>query len=124
MRFVNRFRHFWREFRAEVKGRRQGRRAVPRGAHPVRDIVGPTGYMWSAGWTKAAEGSEAYTKSFDRQLPPSTHISHRDATRANQAMPLAERCIEDWANPVPYADPHEGLDLSADRPPATRGREG
>ena len=126
--FARRVRRFVREFRAELKSRRVGRRAVPRGAHPIRDIVGPTGYMWSAGWNRAAEGADAYTKSFDPQIPPSIHVSHRDAQRANQAMPLSERCIEDWQNPVPYPDPHEGLglgaDLRSDRRPATRDYEG
>ena len=118
-RVADRIRRFVREAKAEWKGRRVGRRAVSRGAHPIREIVGPTGYMLSNGWSKAAEGQEAYHRSFDPQIPPSIHISHNDATRANQAMPLAERCIEDWNAPVEYPDPHDGLDLRSDRRPGT-----
>ena len=118
-RIVDRVRRFARELKAEWKGRRAGRRAVSRGAHPIREIVGPTGYMFSNGWSRAAEGQEAFHRSFDPQIPPSIHVSHRDSIRANQAMPLSERCIEDWNDEVSYPDPHDTFDLRSDRPSAT-----
>lgn len=85
----------------------------------MREIVGPTGNMLSNGWSHAAQGQEAFQRSFDPRIPPSIHISHRDATRANHAIPLAERCIEDWNDEVEYPDPHEMLDLRSDRRPET-----
>jgi hypothetical protein len=80
--------------------------------------------MLSNGWSRAAEGQAAYSRSFEPHIPPSIHVSHRDATRVNQAMPIAERCIEDWNAPVDYADPHESLDLSSDRRSTTRDPAG
>lgn len=62
----------------------------------TREIVGPTGNMFSNGWDRMEEGRGAYLKSFDPRIPPSIHISARDLTRSNMPVPLVERCIEDW----------------------------
>ena len=78
----------------------------------ARDIAGATGWVRSNAWDKIAEGSEAYAKSFDPRVPPSLHISHRDATRHNIPIPVPERCLEDFgpdaetteATPEPPAD--------------------
>jgi hypothetical protein len=63
----------------------------------TRDIVGPTGWVFSDAWQQLEDHGEAYRNSFDRRLPPSLFISDRDRLRANQPMPLSERCIEDWS---------------------------
>ena len=63
----------------------------------IRDIVGPTGWVFSSAWEELDTHGEAYQKSFDRRLPPSLFISDRDRLRANQPMPLSERCIEDYS---------------------------
>jgi hypothetical protein len=62
----------------------------------AREIAGPTGNIFSNGWQQLEDGQSAYVKSFDRRLPPSLHISERDAVRAGRAMPMSERCIEDY----------------------------
>lgn len=62
----------------------------------ARDIIGPTGNMFSGGWELFAETNVAYMRSFDPRIPPSIHISQADATRHRDAIPLVERCIEDW----------------------------
>lgn len=90
----------------------------------MREIVGPTGAMLSNGWSRAAEGQAAYERSFAPRIPPSVHVSHNDAIRANHATPLVERCIEDWYAPVEYLDPHEGLDLRSNRRPETPDHAG
>ena len=126
MAILDRLRRFVREARAEMRGRRQGRAGIKgnEGYRSVRHIVGPTGNMFSNGWKQMEKGATAYERSFDPRIPPSIHISHRDATRHNIPVPLSERMIEDWQNPVPYADPHEELDLSSGRPRASRDPEG
>lgn len=123
---TKRFRRFFREVRAELRGRRAGRAGleVNKGYRPVRHIVGPTGNMFSNGWKQMEEGADAYQRSFEPRIPPSIHISHRDATRHNIPVPMQERMIEDWQNPVPYPDPYEGLDLTSGQRSRTRGREG
>ena len=67
--------------------------------HTARDIVGPTGWMTSAGWSRMAESSNAYQKSFDKRLPPSLFVSERDRQRHGDAIPVSERCIEDYREP-------------------------
>ena len=123
---TKRLRRFFREVRAELRGRRAGRaHDVPHG--PVALVAlqpGPTGNMFSNGWKQMEEGADAYQRSFEPRIPPSIHISHRDATRHNIPVPLQERMIEDWQNPVPYPDPYEGLDLTSGRRSTTRDREG
>lgn len=85
------------ELLAELKARRAGRRGTPKGlGRAAFHLGGPTGVMTSAGWSRVAESHEAYIESLDRRLPPSLHISERDRLRAGDAIPLAERCIEDW----------------------------
>jgi hypothetical protein len=91
-----------REWRARRAGRRYVTSDLPRSA---RDVVGPTGWMWSKGWDAMARGSAAYVASFDRRLPPSTFVSARDLTRSNMPIPLVERCIEDRAVEPPVAAP-------------------
>lgn len=84
----------WRALKAEWLARRAGRRGLesdlPRSA---RDVVGPTGWMWSRGWDAMAENTSAYVKSFDRKVPPSIFISERERTRHNIPIPLSERMI-------------------------------
>lgn len=62
----------------------------------TRDITGPLGWAWSGAWDQLDQHGEAYKQSFDRRLPPSLFVSERDRLRANQPMPLSERCIEDY----------------------------
>lgn len=59
----------------------------------AREVVGPTGWMWSRGWEQMDQGKEAYVKSFDKRLPPSLFVSERDRTRQNIPVPLVERMI-------------------------------
>lgn len=88
----------WRALTAEWKARRAGRRHVADDIYrPARDVIGPTGWMWSNGWDAMQEGSEAYLRSFDPRVPHSMFISERDRTRSNIPIPLIERCIEDWS---------------------------
>ena len=69
----------------------------------ARHIIGPTGYQWSNAWKRLEDDDGSYLSSFDPRIPPSIHISSRDKTRANMAVPLVERCIEDWNDQ--HADP-------------------
>lgn len=61
----------------------------------VRDVVGPTGWMWSKGWDAMADNTRAYVSSFDKKLPPSLFVSERDRRRQNIPIPLAERMLEE-----------------------------
>ena len=107
MTFRQRFKEFFEEWRA----RREGRQAMSSDIYrTARDIAGPTGNIFSNGWQRLEDGSSAYMKSFDRRLPPSLHISERDAVRAGRAMPISERCIEDFGK----KDPEE-LDSQSQR---------
>lgn len=71
--------------------------------HTMRELGGPFGPTIFGGpgshrvLDQIKDGHDAYQKSFNRQLPPSTFISERDRRRVNQAMPLSERLIEDQA---------------------------
>ena len=95
----------WRSFTSEWKARRAGRRHLERDlSKSAREVVGPTGAMWSNGWEAMAKGSDAYVKSFDPKIPPSIFVSERDRTRGNIPVPLVERCIEDWAKPEETID--------------------
>ena len=98
-RLVSRLRRAVGEIAAEHKGRRQGRRGLPqRPKHQApREVIGPTGNMYSRGWEALAAGSKAFEKSFDRQIPPSLHISEQERHRFHLAIPVAERCLEDQA---------------------------
>ncbi len=78
---------------------------------PLRHIIGPTGYMAQNTVAPAMKGAAAFNKSFEPHIPPSIHVSHRDAIRVNMAMPISERCIEDFRRDVVYIDPHDELDL-------------
>lgn len=65
-------------------------------ARSARDVIGPTGWMWSNGWEAMEKGSKAYVRSFDPKVPRSIFVSERERTRGNIPIPLVERCIEDW----------------------------
>jgi hypothetical protein len=84
----------WKSFKAEWLARRAGRKNLesdlPKSA---REVVGPTGWMWSRGWDVMAEHQKAYVRSFDRRLPPSTFVSERERSRHNIPIPLVERLI-------------------------------
>ncbi|MGD2059926.1 MAG: hypothetical protein PVF87_03605 [Acidimicrobiia bacterium] len=86
----------WKSMRDEWRARRAGRKGLesdlPRSA---RDIVGPTGWMWSRGWDAMAEHSRAYVDSFNRKIPPSIFVSERERTRHNIPIPLSERMISE-----------------------------
>jgi len=92
-----RFRQRISELVVEWRARRHGRRSLSNDIYrSARDIAGPTGYGLSETWRHVEHRGQAYVQSFDRRLPPSLHISERDAVRAGKAIPLAERCIEDY----------------------------
>ncbi len=92
---------WFREFMDEWKARRAGRRHVQNDIYRrARDITGATGWVTSRAWDHADRHGEAYSESLnERRIPPSLHISARDQIRAGKAMPLAERCIEDFRTP-------------------------
>jgi hypothetical protein len=96
-----------RAFLTEWKARRAGRKFV---SHDIRrsarDIVGPTGDVFSNAWEHLEQQGGTYLESFDRRIPPSLHVSERDRTRWNIPIPLVERCIEDW-EPSEAAAPDE-----------------
>ncbi len=98
-----------RELLAEWKARRQGRRfagaSIRRSA---RDIVGPTGNMFSRGWDLLDRDGEKYLESFDRRIPPSEFVSKRDRTRHSIPIPLSERCLEDAGTEAGTEEPPEG----------------
>lgn len=83
---------FLDEWLARRKGRRGLESDIPKSA---RDVVGPTGWMWSKGWDAMAENTGAYVKSFDRKVPPSIFISERERTRHNIPIPLSERMVSE-----------------------------
>lgn len=82
---------------AEMRARRQGRAGLERSelSTAARDIVGRIGWMTSRGWEEMARGKDAYVKSLDPRIPPSTFVSQRDRTRHNIPIPLPERVLED-----------------------------
>lgn len=78
------------EWLARRAGRRNLDRDLPRSA---REVVGPTGWMWSRGWDMMADHVKDYARSFDRKVPPSIFVSERERTRHNIPIPLVERMI-------------------------------
>lgn len=95
-------RGWWRDLGREWLARRRGSESRPLGIFTAtRDIIGPTGWQWTSAWDRLEQDGGAYLRSFDPRLPPSLHVSQRDRTRANQPIPLPERCIEDWNSPDP-----------------------
>ena len=91
---------------AEWAARREGARQLPRDIFTAaRHIVGPTGYAWSGAWQRLDEDGADYLRSFDPRIPPSVFLSPSDLTRSIHPVPLAERCIEDWSEPVPPDNP-------------------
>ena len=51
-------------------------------------MTGPTGSVLSRHWKALDSHGDAYLKSFGLRIPPSLHISQRDATRYNMPIPL------------------------------------
>ena len=88
----------FKELLAEWGARRAGRKGMEStGLHKtVRDVTGPVGNAHSRSWDMASEHTKKYNQSFDPRVPPSLFVSERDRKRANQPMPVSERCIEDW----------------------------
>ncbi len=85
----------WKDFLAEWKARRAGRKYAPREiSRSAREVIGPTGDLMSSAWETMAKGSDAYIDSFDRRIPPSIFISERDKKRLNRPIPMPERRIE------------------------------
>lgn len=85
----------WKAFRSEWLARRHGRRSVESDlARSAREVIGPTGWMWSRGWDAMAENARAYVESFDRKIPPSIFVSERDRRRHNIPIPVVERMLE------------------------------
>lgn len=82
--------------RAKYRSRYPSPRLDPQLGRAARDILGPTGNMFSNGWELFEQNNAAYMKSFDPRVPPSLHISQTDQNRYHQAIPVSERCIEDW----------------------------
>lgn len=104
--------------------RRAGRRHVPNDIRrQARDVTGVTGAMFSRGWDELAKVQPGYLRSFESpRVPASLHISERDRRRAGQAVPLAERCIEDYADPeAERPGPWSTAELT-DGPPRSSGR--
>ena len=87
---------WFRSLRRKSQGRGYRVPAPPSDSRVTRDIIGPTGWLSSNAWQQLDDNGEAYKQSFDRRLPPSLFVSERDRLRANQPMPLSERCIEDY----------------------------
>lgn len=98
----------WKSLRDEWLARRAGRRGLKDDlGRSAREVVGPTGWMWSQGWDAMAEHREAYLKSFDPRVPPSEFVSQRDRTRHNIPVPLVERMIREsrQEKPLHESDP-------------------
>jgi len=90
----------WFRMKRRTGARHDLRRStVPSNSRVARDVIGPTGWLRSNAWDQLEQHGEAYKQSFDRRLPPSLFVSERDRLRANQPMPLSERCIEDYETP-------------------------
>ncbi len=89
-----------RDFFDEWQARRTGSRYVQSDlSSAARQILGPTGNLYSNGWEAFEDGQQAYVDSFDPRIPPSLHISMQDSRRSKMPVPLVERCIEDWKTP-------------------------
>ena len=91
---------------AKWGARRAGRANMERSdlSRSVREVVGPTGWMWSGGWDATVRGSSAYVKTFDRRLPTSFFVSERDRHRHNIPIPLVERSLQEVVDD-PAEDP-------------------
>ena len=85
-------------FLKEWKARRAGRKGLDHDIRrSARDIIGPTGSMFSSGWDVLADKGEKYVESLEPdRVPPSEFVSKRDRTRWNMPIPLRERILEDW----------------------------
>ena len=97
MSLRRRVRNFW----AEIRDRRAGRKAMGNDGdffRSARGIVGATGWSFSGAWDHLEKDGKAYNRSMQREphLPPSLFVSEQDRVRAGLAAPLSERCIEDY----------------------------
>lgn len=85
-----------KSFKAEWLARRAGRRGIrsdlPRTA---RDIVGPTGWMWSKGWDELAKHESTYARSFDPKVPRSIFATRQGQGLHDIPIPLVERLISE-----------------------------
>lgn len=90
---MGRLKSFFVEWQARRAGARFVESDLPSAA---RQILGPTGNLYSNGWDEFESGRHAYVDSFDPRIPPSLHISAQDCRRSKMPIPLVERCIEDW----------------------------
>lgn len=63
----------------------------------ARGIVGATGSSFTGAYDLLDKEGDAYLRSLEREptLPPSLFVSERDRVRHHQAVPLAERRLED-----------------------------
>lgn len=103
----------WKSFKAEWLARRAGRRSIESDlARSARDVIGPTGWMWSSGWDAMAENAKAYVGSFDRRLPPSIFVSESDRRRHQIPIPLVERMLERYGETEESEDRLPGRDGS------------
>jgi len=88
---------WFRDLIREWKARRAGAKHLPTDIRrAARDIIGPTGWQWSGGWSRLEQHGDAYVKSFDPRVPRSIHLAKDEQYRQHIPIPLAERCIEDW----------------------------
>lgn len=63
----------------------------------TRHITGAIGAGTTPTFDALEKGADSLNRSLVEQpLPPSTHISHRDSVRHNVAVPISERCLEDF----------------------------
>ena len=93
-------RHWFKEQWAESQSRAAGRKAlgVDRDQfQTTRGITGMTGASLSGAYELLEKDDGAYIRSMQKEpvLPPSLFVSERDRVRYSEAVPLAERCIED-----------------------------
>lgn len=97
---VGRTPRWLKELWLEMRSRSEGRRALGVNRdqfHTTRGITGMTGYSFSQAYTLLEKDGGAYMRSLQKepQLPPSLFVSERDRVRHANAIPLAERCLED-----------------------------
>ncbi len=91
-------RTWWSDWKAHRAGRRPVPNDDPR-IRAARDATGATGWATSRVWDEAVQGGDNYARSFDKRVPPSLHISHRDLTRHRRPVPMSERVMEDFGKP-------------------------
>ena len=95
-----RIRRWFKELWLELEARSAGRRALGHDNDfftATRGITGVIGAPRSDAYDLLQKDQGAYVRSMKRepQLPPSLFVSERDRVRHGEAIPLAERCLED-----------------------------